>query len=165
MRRHATVEDFTESVLQAYREMVERAAQLHGKPRLEHGPIWMDTDQGMARRVSTVWFINTKNHGLRVDERGRGPIGSAPAVQRTWTVGAWAHGGQVMHAEIMFRRPPTAEDIGGVARYVGLLPPLVEVTSFGDTERMWVVGMSCSGWPNGTWHGPDCGNRNNHSPH
>jgi len=168
VRRHRPAEDFTESVLQAYREIVARVAAIHGEPRLSHGPIWMDSDQGMARRVSTVWFINTRNHGFRVDERGRGPVGSAPAVQRTWTVEAWAHGGAVMHAEVMFRRPPDAGDIGDVARWVGLLLPVVEVTRFGDTERQFLEGevsARCSGWPNGSWHGPDCGDRKEHHPH
>ena len=45
MRRHQPAEDFTVEVLEAYRAIVARAAQLHGEPRLSFHPIWMDTDQ------------------------------------------------------------------------------------------------------------------------
>jgi hypothetical protein len=138
MRRPA--EDFTAEVLQAYREIVERAKTLHGAPRLEHGPNWMDTDQGMARRISTVWFI-PRNTGFRVEERGRPQIGGAPAVPRSWEVAAWNHAGPITGAEVSFRRPPTAEDIADVARRVGLLPRLVEVTPLGSTSPQFLDGI------------------------
>lgn len=176
--RHKPAEDFTEAVLEAYRVIVERAAAIHGEPRLSHPPIWMEGDQGMGRRVSTVWFL-PKNTGVQVWEYGRGPVGAAPAVARTWRVEAHTHGGPIGHVEVFFRRPPTEEDIATVARYVGLLPGLVEVTKLGDSERRFLPGvdvdtygntphhvrLQCGGWPNGTWHGPDCGNRAEHGPH
>jgi hypothetical protein len=131
MRPLKPVEDFTAEVLEAYRAMVERAAQLHGKPRLEHGPTWIPTDSGMVRRVSTVWFL-PQNNGFRVEERGHGT--------RVWEVAAWSHGGPVMSAEVSFRRPPTAKDIADVIRRVGLLPPRVEVTSLGSVSPQFLEG-------------------------
>jgi hypothetical protein len=161
MRTLRTAEDFTEAVLQAYREMVERAKALHGKPRLEHGPTWIPTDTGAVRRVSTVWFL-PKNVGFRVEERGQ--------ATRAWEVAAWNHGGPVMSAEISFRRPPTREDIGNVIRWVGLLPPRVEVTTFGQTERQFLdgeVSARCGGWTAGWSEGndADCGRNEHHGPH
>lgn len=140
-------DDFTEVVLQAYRAVVERATLTHGAPRLEHGPTWMDTDNGQARRVSTVWFI-PRNTGLRVEERGRPHIGGAPAVPRSWEVSAWNHGGPITSAEVSFRRPPTEEDIVDVARRVGLLPRRVEVTSLGSAEPQFLDGHADTA---GTW--------------
>lgn len=113
MRALRPAEDFTAEVLEAYRAIVARAVQLHGKPRLEHGPTWIPEDTGQVRRVSTVWFL-PQNNGLRVEERGH--------ATRAWEVAAWSHGGLIMSAEVSFRRPPTAEDIADVARRVGLLP-------------------------------------------
>lgn len=140
MSRHRPAEDFTPAVLEAYQAVVARAAQLHGEPRLSHPPLWMEGDQGMARRVSTIWFL-PKNTGVQVWEMGRGPVGSAPAVARSWTVEAHAHGGPIGHVEVFFRRPPTEEDILAVARYVGLLPPRVEVTSLGSTSPQYLDGV------------------------
>lgn len=178
MSRHREAADFTIAVLEAYQAIVARAAAIHGEPRLSHPPLWMEGDQGMGRRVSTVWFL-PKNTGIQVWEYGRGPVGAAPAVDRTWTVEAHAHGGPIGHVEVFFRVAPTEKDILEVARYVGLLPPQVEVTGLGATERQFLPGVDvetygntprhvrhqCTGWPNGTWHGPDCGDRAEHGPH
>jgi len=153
-------EDFNAGALDAFHTVVrEVTAHVGREPGLQFMPRWVDTGNGMTRRASARWFLpsgaGTANVGLAVDEYGHGPV---------WTVAGTGAGGPILSQELVLSVPATVHHVRAVAASVGLLVPGIEVTSFGDASPVYVPGV-CSGWPNGSWHGPDCGVREPHPAH
>lgn len=163
--------DMTPAVLEAFADVVREVAALRGEPRFRFNPVWANTDGWWSRRVGATWTIQDANHALVVEERG--------AQIRRWTVRASRQRGPIRCQELDMEAAPGIQALRHSAGMVGLLdyvppPDFVEVTRFGDVSPRYVEGADvpqvdmdarCGGWPNGTWHGPDCGNRTEHAPH
>lgn len=68
--------------------------------------------RGSYRRLTAVWFIDRKNHGIGIDAFNG----------RHYEIRAWGHGEEVSNVEIMMRREPTFADLSMAAVLIGLLP-------------------------------------------
>lgn len=123
--RHREATDFTPAVLAAWHQVVGEITARMGSPRFEHGPIWMEREYGMARWMGAVWFLPVDgkliNHNIAVGEFGRGPVGAAPAVPRSWRLEAGRHAGAVKHAAFVVTDPPLGGMLRTLAGYVDLL--------------------------------------------